>query len=122
MARFYDVTGGAVLVDGVDVRTYDLTEYRQRLGVVPQEAYLFSGTVAEAIAYARPSASDEDVEAAARAVGAHEMIMHLPDGYDARGRRARTEPVGRAAAAHRAGPGRAGRPRHPAARRGDGGA
>jgi ATP-binding cassette subfamily B protein len=81
MARFYDVTGGAVLVDGVDVRTYDLTEYRQRLGVVPQEAYLFSGTVAEAIAYARPSASDEDVEAAARAVGAHEMIMHLPGGY-----------------------------------------
>jgi ATP-binding cassette, subfamily B, bacterial len=82
MARFYDVTGGAVLVDGVDVRTYDLTEYRQRLGVVPQEAYLFSGTVAEAIAYARPSASDEDVEAAARAVGAHEMIMHLPGGYE----------------------------------------
>jgi ATP-binding cassette subfamily B protein len=82
MARFYDVTGGAVLVDGVDVRTYDLTEYRQRLGVVPQEAYLFSGSVAEAIAYARPSASDEDVEAAARAVGAHEMIMHLPGGYD----------------------------------------
>ena len=46
IARFYDVTGGAVLVDGVDVRTFDLTEYRQRLGVVPQEAYLFSGTVA----------------------------------------------------------------------------
>ena len=53
----------------------------QRLGVVPQEAYLFSGTVAEAIAYARPSASDAEVEAAARAVGAHEMITHLPDGY-----------------------------------------
>ena len=81
MARFYDVTGGAVLVDGVDVRTYDLTEYRQRLGVVPQEAYLFSGTVAEAIAYARPSATDAEVEAAARAVGAHEMIAHLPGGY-----------------------------------------
>jgi ATP-binding cassette, subfamily B, bacterial len=82
IARFYDVTGGAVLVDGVDVRTYDLTEYRQRLGVVPQEAYLFSGTVAEAIAYARPSATDAEVEAAARAVGAHEMIAHLPGGYD----------------------------------------
>jgi ATP-binding cassette, subfamily B, bacterial len=81
MARFYDVTGGAVLVDGVDVRTYDLTEFRQRLGVVPQEAYLFSGSVAEAIAYARPSASDAEVEAAARAVGAHEMITHLPGGY-----------------------------------------
>jgi len=82
MARFYDVTGGAVLVDGVDVRTYDLTEYRQRLGVVPQEAYLFSGTVAEAIAYARPSATDAEVEAAARAVGAHEMITALPGGYE----------------------------------------
>ena len=69
MARFYDVTGGAVLVDGVDVRNYDLTEFRHRLGVVPQEAYLFSGTVAEAIAYARPSASDDEIEAAARAVG-----------------------------------------------------
>jgi ATP-binding cassette subfamily B protein len=82
IARFYDVTGGAVLVDGVDVRAYDLTEYRQRLGVVPQEAYLFSGTVAEAIAYARPSATDAEVEAAARAVGAHEMITHLPGGYE----------------------------------------
>jgi ATP-binding cassette, subfamily B, bacterial len=82
IARFYDVTGGAVLVDGVDVRTYDLAAFRHRLGVVPQEAYLFSGTVAEAIAYARPSASDEEVEAAARAVGAHEMISALPGGYD----------------------------------------
>jgi len=81
IARFYDVTGGSVLVDGVDVRDYDLTEYRQRLGVVPQEAYLFSGTVAEAIAYARPSATGDEVEAAARAVGAHEMITHLPGGY-----------------------------------------
>jgi ATP-binding cassette, subfamily B, bacterial len=81
IARFYDVTSGAVLVDGVDVRDYDLTEFRHRLGVVPQEAYLFSGTVAEAIAYARPSASDAEIEAAARAVGAHEMIIRLPDGY-----------------------------------------
>jgi ATP-binding cassette subfamily B protein len=82
IARFYDVTSGAVLVDGVDVRTYDLTAFRHRLGVVPQEAYLFSGTVAEAIAYARPSASLEEIEAAARAVGAHEMITRLPGGYD----------------------------------------
>jgi ATP-binding cassette, subfamily B, bacterial len=81
IARFYDVTSGAVLVDGVDVRDYDLTEFRHRLGVVPQEAYLFSGTVAEAIAYARPSASAAEIEAAARAVGAHEMIIRLPDGY-----------------------------------------
>jgi len=82
IARFYDVTSGAVLIDGVDVRSYDLAEYRHRLGVVPQEAYLFSGTVADAIAYARPSASDEEIEAAARAVGAHEMITALPHGYD----------------------------------------
>ncbi len=82
IARFYDVTGGAVLVDGVDVRSYDLTDYRHRLGVVPQEAYLFSGTVADAIAYARPDASMAEIEAAARAVGAHDMITALPGGYD----------------------------------------
>ncbi|HEY7264645.1 MAG TPA: ABC transporter ATP-binding protein [Trebonia sp.] len=81
IARFYDVTSGAVLVDGVDVRSYDLTGFRHRLGVVPQEAYLFSGTVAESIAYAQPSASAGEIEAAARAVGAHEMIMGLPGGY-----------------------------------------
>jgi ATP-binding cassette subfamily B protein len=82
VARFYDVTGGAVLVDGVDVRSYDLTSFRHRLGVVPQESYLFSGTVATNIAYTRPDASIEQVEAAARAVGAHEMIAKLTDGYD----------------------------------------
>jgi ATP-binding cassette subfamily B protein len=82
MARFYDVTSGAVLVDGVDVRRYDLNEFRHRLGVVPQEAYLFSGSVADAIAYARPDASMAEIEEAARAVGAHEMITALPGGYD----------------------------------------
>ena len=82
IARFYDVTGGAVLVDGVDVRSFDLTSYRHRLGVVPQESYLFSGTVASNIAYTLPSASDAEVEEAARAVGAHEMISRLPDGYE----------------------------------------
>jgi ATP-binding cassette subfamily B protein len=82
VARFYDVTGGAVLVDGVDVREYDLASFRQQLGVVPQEPYLFSGTVADSIAYGRPEASDAEVEAAARAVGAHDMIELLPGGYD----------------------------------------
>jgi len=82
IARFYDVTGGQVLVDGVNVRDYDLAEFRHRLGVVPQESYLFAGTVREAIAYARPDATDEEVEAAARATGAHDTIMKLPDGYD----------------------------------------
>ncbi|RAG86740.1 ABC transporter ATP-binding protein [Streptacidiphilus pinicola] len=81
LARFYDVTGGAVRVDGQDVRELDLAEFRHRLGVVPQEAYLFAGTIRDAIAYGRPGASDAEVEAAARAVGAHEMIARLDGGY-----------------------------------------
>ncbi len=82
IARFYDVTSGAVLVDGTDVRDYDLASYRHQLGVVPQESYLFAGTVRDSIAYAKPDASDAEVEAAARATGAHNMIMSLPGGYD----------------------------------------
>jgi ATP-binding cassette subfamily B protein len=81
VARFYDVTGGALLVDGVDVRDYDLASYRSRLGVVPQEPYLFAGTVRDAIAYGRPDATDAEVEAAARAVGAADMIARLPGGF-----------------------------------------
>ncbi|MEU3507862.1 ABC transporter ATP-binding protein [Streptomyces longwoodensis] len=81
VARFYDPTSGRVTVDGTDLRELDLTSYRHRLGVVPQEAYLFAGTVRDAIAYARPGASDAEVEAAARAVGAHEMIATLEGGY-----------------------------------------
>ena len=81
IARFYDATGGAVLVDGADVRDYDLASYRHQLGIVPQESYLFAGTVRDSIAYARPEATDAEVEAAARATGAHDMIMHLPGGY-----------------------------------------
>ncbi|GHB22698.1 ABC transporter ATP-binding protein [Streptomyces viridiviolaceus] len=81
VARFYDPTGGRVTVDGRDLRALDLTSYRHRLGVVPQEAYLFPGTVRDAIAYGRPDATDAEVEAAARAVGAHEMIATLEGGY-----------------------------------------
>jgi ATP-binding cassette subfamily B protein len=81
VARFYDVAAGAVLVDGVDVRAYDLAGYRRRLGVVPQEPYLVPGTVRDTIAYGRPDAGDAEVEAAARAVGAHDMIARLPGGY-----------------------------------------
>ncbi|MGW0476635.1 ABC transporter ATP-binding protein [Streptomyces coeruleorubidus] len=81
VARFYDPTGGRVTVDGTDLRALDLTSYRHRLGVVPQEAYLFQGTVRDAIAYGRPDATDAEVEAAARAVGAHEMIATLEGGY-----------------------------------------
>ncbi|MFI2612839.1 ABC transporter ATP-binding protein [Kitasatospora sp. NPDC018619] len=82
VARFYDATEGTVRVDGVDLTRYDLAQYRHRLGVVPQEAYLFAGTVREAIAYGRPEASAAEVEAAARAVGAHDMIVRLPGGYE----------------------------------------
>ncbi|MFI1705839.1 ABC transporter ATP-binding protein [Streptomyces griseoruber] len=81
VARFYDPTGGRVTVDGTDLRSLDITAYRHRLGVVPQEAYLFPGTVRDAIAYGRPEATDAEVEAAARAVGAHEMIATLDGGY-----------------------------------------
>ncbi|CAM5266779.1 hypothetical protein SALBM217S_08247 [Streptomyces griseoloalbus] len=81
VARFYDPTGGRVTVDGTDVRDLDITAYSHRLGVVPQEAYLFPGTVRDAIAYGRPDATDAEVEAAARAVGAHEMIATLEGGY-----------------------------------------
>ncbi|UWM52618.1 ABC transporter ATP-binding protein/permease [Streptomyces carpaticus] len=81
VARYYDPTRGAVRVDGTDLRDLDLSGYRHRLGVVPQEPYLFDGTVRDAIAYGRPGASDAEVEAAARAVGAHHMIAALPGGF-----------------------------------------
>ncbi|MGW2009640.1 ABC transporter ATP-binding protein [Streptomyces nigrescens] len=81
VARYYDPSSGAVRVDGADLRELDLTGYRRRLGVVPQESYLFTGTVRDAIAYGRPDATDAEVEAAARAVGAHAMIATLDGGY-----------------------------------------
>ncbi|WUG86588.1 ABC transporter ATP-binding protein/permease [Streptomyces sp. NBC_00454] len=81
VARFYDPTSGRITADGTDLRELDLTGYRHRLGVVPQEPYLFPGTVRDAIAYGRPEASDAEVEAAARAVGAHQMIATLDGGY-----------------------------------------
>jgi len=81
IARFYDISSGRLLVDGVDVRDYDLPAYRHQLGVVPQEPYLSPGTVRDAIAYGRPDATDAEVEAAARGVGAIEMIARLPGGF-----------------------------------------
>ena len=81
MARFYDPSAGTVAVDGRDLRSLELTSYRQRLGYVPQEAYLSPGTVRDAIGYGRPDASDADIEEAARAVGAHDMIATLAGGY-----------------------------------------
>ncbi|MFN2504056.1 MAG: ABC transporter ATP-binding protein [Acidimicrobiales bacterium] len=80
-ARFYDPTEGRVLVDGIPLTDVDLGAYRRQLGYVPQEAFLFSGTIRDNIAYGHPEASDAEVEAAARAVGAHEFIARLSGGY-----------------------------------------
>ncbi|MDA8303282.1 MAG: ABC transporter ATP-binding protein [Actinomycetota bacterium] len=82
LARFYDPDDGAVRADGMDLRSLELTGYRRRLGYVPQEPFLFSGTIRDNIAYGRPDASDAEVEAAARSVGAHEFIASLPGGYN----------------------------------------
>ncbi|MEV4055602.1 ABC transporter ATP-binding protein [Amycolatopsis sp. NPDC049688] len=81
VARYYDVTGGEVRIDGTDVREYELAGMRRRMGVVPQEAHLFSGTVADNVRYGRPSASDAEVEAAVRAVGALDGVAALPSGF-----------------------------------------
>ncbi len=81
VARFYDPTDGHVLIDGMPLRDLHLSTYRHQLGFVPQEPFLFSGTVATNIAYGRPGANDLDIERAARRVGAHEFIVSLPDGY-----------------------------------------
>ena len=79
---FYPPTSGRILVDGVDLREYDLRSYRKHVALVPQTVLLFSGTVRENIAYARPEASPEEVEQAARQARAHEFIRQLPQGYD----------------------------------------
>ncbi|MFI8994275.1 ABC transporter ATP-binding protein [Streptomyces sp. NPDC053542] len=82
LARFYDPTGGRVLLDGVDLRDLSTTELRRGVVMVTQEAFLFSGTVAENIAIGRPEAPRTEIERAARAIGAHDFIAALPDGYD----------------------------------------
>jgi ATP-binding cassette subfamily B protein len=81
VARFYDPTQGRVLIDGVDIRDLELGAFRRQLGVVPQEAFLFTGTIRDNIAYGRPDASDAEVEEAARAVGAHDFVARLGGGY-----------------------------------------
>jgi ABC-type multidrug transport system fused ATPase/permease subunit len=81
VARFYDTTAGTVRIDGLPLQDLDLASYRHQLGFVPQEPFLFSGTIRSNLAYGRPSASDLDVERAARAVGAHEFVASLPQGY-----------------------------------------
>jgi ABC-type multidrug transport system fused ATPase/permease subunit len=83
VARFYDPTEGRVLVDGHDLRDVRAASLRSQLGVVPQEGFLFSGTVRDNIAFGRPDATEEEIAAAARAVGADEFVARLEGGYDA---------------------------------------
>ncbi|MFF2877535.1 ABC transporter ATP-binding protein [Gottfriedia sp. NPDC057991] len=80
--RFYDVTKGSIKIDGVDIRDYDLKSMREKIGIVLQDNFLFSDTVKSNIRYGNPSASEEEIIAAAKAANAHDFIMSLPDGYD----------------------------------------
>jgi len=81
IARFYDVTAGAVLIDDIDVRTVRQRQLHRQIGLVPQDSFLFSGTIAENIRFGRPEASDQEVQAAAKLANAHEFIIAKPDGY-----------------------------------------
>ncbi|MDX6616539.1 MAG: ATP-binding cassette, subfamily bacterial [Solirubrobacterales bacterium] len=82
VARFYDPQRGRVLIDGHDLRDLDSRALRSQLGIVPQEGFLFSGTIRDNIAFGRPDASDEEIHEAARTIGAHDFISSLPDGYE----------------------------------------
>jgi ATP-binding cassette subfamily B protein len=82
ICRFYDVSEGAILIDGVDLRSVRVADYRRHIGLVLQEPFLFFGTIAENIAYGKPDATREEIVAAARAAHAHEFILRLPLGYD----------------------------------------
>jgi ATP-binding cassette subfamily B protein len=81
LARFYDPTAGQILLDGIDLRDYRLADLRQQFGIVLQDTVLFSTTVAENIAYARPQATEAEIIEAAKAANAHDFILGLPDGY-----------------------------------------
>ncbi len=82
ICRFYDVSEGAILLDGVDIRSFGVSDYRRNIGLVLQEPFLFFGTIAENIAYGKPHATREEIIASARAAHAHEFILRLPQGYD----------------------------------------
>ncbi|MDO8931772.1 MAG: ABC transporter ATP-binding protein [Rhodocyclaceae bacterium] len=82
ICRFYDVTEGSIRVDGVDIRSFPVSEFRRHIGLVLQEPFLFFGTIADNIAYGKPQATREEIVAAARAAHAHEFILRLPQGYD----------------------------------------
>ena len=80
--RFYDVTGGAIKIDGIDIRKMKLEDLRNQIGIVQQDVYLFAGTIMENIRYGNPSATDEEVIRAAKRANAHDFIMSFPNGYD----------------------------------------
>jgi ABC-type multidrug transport system fused ATPase/permease subunit len=82
MTRFYDISGGEILIDGRDIHSVTLASLRKQLGMVPQEPFLFTGTIAYNIRFGRPEAGDEEVIAAAKAANAHDFIMALPKGYE----------------------------------------
>jgi ATP-binding cassette subfamily B protein len=82
ICRLYDVDEGTMLYDGVDVKDYKIADLRKQIGVVLQETYLFAGSIAENIAYARPEATRERILEAAAAANAHDFVMRMPDGYD----------------------------------------
>jgi len=82
MCRFYDVSSGSISIDGVNIRSLPVSEYRRHIGLVLQDPFLFFGSIAENIAYGKPDASKADIVAAARAAHAHEFILRLPHGYD----------------------------------------
>jgi ATP-binding cassette subfamily B protein len=82
LCRFYDVTAGAIEIDGVDIRRIRLRDLREQIGIVPQEPLLFSGTIAENIGYGRPGAPFVEIVKAAKAANAHEFIIQKPEGYD----------------------------------------
>jgi len=84
LTRFYDPTDGQILLDSVDLREYRLADLRQQFAIVLQESVLFSASIAENIAYARPAASEREIIAAAKAADAHEFIVNLPQGYETR--------------------------------------
>jgi len=82
ICRFYDVTEGSIRLEGVDIRSLAVADYRSNIGLVLQEPFLFFGTVADNIAYGKPNATREEIVAAARAAHAHDFILRLPQGYD----------------------------------------
>lgn len=82
LPRFYDVTGGRILIDGKDIRSLTLESLRNRIGLVQQDVYLFCGSIKENIAYGKPDASMEEIVDAAKKANIHDFILSLPDGYD----------------------------------------